>query len=207
MPLHAVEAGPRPSPGSRTLVLLHGYGADERDLVPLGEELDPALSVVSLRGPLSLGGRMRAWFNLQQTRDGFLVDPEEVRRSGKVLDEALAGLAAARGPLIVLGFSQGACMAIRAAFAAPERFRALVSLSGVPPGLGADDGPPPAALRGKPAFAAHGTRDPLLPPIAGHEVRATLEGAGMDVTFREYAMGHQICSEEVSDLRAWLAPR
>ncbi len=60
MKLHSVELAPREPGLERTLVLLHGYGADENDLLPVAHEIDPRLRAVSLRGPLSLGGPMRA---------------------------------------------------------------------------------------------------------------------------------------------------
>ena len=173
-------------------------------LVPLAAELDRGLAVVSLRGPLSLGGRMRAWYHLQQTPDGFQMDPAEIIESDKLLIEAVAELAAERGKLLLLGFSQGAGMAIRAALLQPQLVAGLVSLSGVPP-LAAELQPaPPEALRGLPAFVAHGVHDPLLPIEAGHAIRDILTEAGLAVTYREYQMGHMIVPDELEDLRAWL---
>ena len=87
MKLNAVTFGPaRPA---RTLLLLHGYGADEMDLVPLGPELDRASGVVSLQGPCSLGGGMRAWFHLQQTADGFKEQYDQQSTQVEQLKEAL----------------------------------------------------------------------------------------------------------------------
>jgi phospholipase/carboxylesterase len=187
------------------LVLLHGYGADELDLVPLAAELDPALPVVSLQGPLSLGGGMRAWFNLQQTaRDGFRIDPGEVLASDALVASALDELAQARGPLLLLGFSQGACMAIRATLTRPENVRALISLSGVPPAAAPLQPAPAESLRGLPAFAAHGGNDLLLPIEAGRLVRDELQRAGFALEYHEYPMGHMIAPAEVLDLRRWL---
>src|SRR5438445_12690098 len=81
MKLHSIELAPRAPGLSRTLVLLHGYGADEHDLLPIAHELDPRLRAVSLQAPLSLGGGMRAWFNLSQdARGGISFDPDQARR-------------------------------------------------------------------------------------------------------------------------------
>jgi phospholipase/carboxylesterase len=55
-----------------------------------------------------------------------------------------------------------------------------------------------------PAFVGHGEHDPLLGPGAGREVRDELQNAGLQVTYREYPMGHMIMGEEVADLRSWL---
>src|SRR3954464_4633645 len=79
--LNAIELPPR-SPGlSRTMVLLHGYGADEHDLLSIAPALDPRLRAVSLQGPLALGGPMRAWFSLVQDARGLSFDAGEVREA------------------------------------------------------------------------------------------------------------------------------
>ena len=205
MKLKHLEVGERGA-GKSTLVLLHGYGAEERDLVPLAAELGEPLPVVSLQGPLSLGGRMRAWYHLEQTRDGgFRIDPAEVAAADALVAEAVAELAGQRGKLVLLGFSQGACMAVRAALAAPQHVRALISLSGVPASVAPLQRAPAEALRGLKVFAAHGVHDPLLPLQVGHALRAELEDAGADVTFHEYPMGHMVVPDELADLTAWLA--
>src|SRR5260370_25232142 len=71
------------------MILLHGYGADEHDLLPIAHELDPRLRAVSLQGPVSLGGGMRAWFNLTMAPRGMSFDDREVR----------AGVEAAAAPV------------------------------------------------------------------------------------------------------------
>lgn len=206
MKLHHVKFGPPPKPGGPpTLVLLHGYGADEMDLVPLAAELDPALPVVSLRGPLSLGGGMRAWYQLQQTARGFVIDEREVRAGDALLAESLAELAQERGKLVPLGFSQGGGMAARAALFHPEHVRDVACLSSVPSRTRPDERAPAQKLSGIRAFVGHGLQDPLLGPDAGRELRDELQNAGFQVTFREYPMGHMIQGEEVADLRSWLA--
>ena len=71
MKLRSVELPPRAPGLERTLVLLHGFGADEHDLLPIAHELDPRLRAVSLQAPLALAQGGRAWFDLQQTPAGF----------------------------------------------------------------------------------------------------------------------------------------
>ncbi|TMA30669.1 MAG: phospholipase, partial [Deltaproteobacteria bacterium] len=79
MPIRYIELPAAQNGLDRTLVLLHGYGADEHDLLPIAHELDPRLRAVSLQAPLSLGGAMRAWFNLAQDARGISFDPDEAR--------------------------------------------------------------------------------------------------------------------------------
>src|ERR671933_1297952 len=93
MKLHAVELPPRASGLDRTLVLLHGFGADEHDLLPLAEELDPRFRVISLQAPIALDFGGRAWFNLEQTPDGFAFDPDEVAEAARLAREAIEEVA------------------------------------------------------------------------------------------------------------------
>src|SRR5438067_8699398 len=93
--LNTLELPPRAPGLSRTLILLHGYGADERDLLPIAHALDPRLRAVSLQGPIALGGPMRAWFNLgQDARGRISFDSEAARaavRSATAAVEEIAG--------------------------------------------------------------------------------------------------------------------
>src|SRR5438552_6468259 len=112
MKLRSIALEPLRPGLSRTLVLLHGYGADENDLLPLAHELDPRLRAVSLQGPLSLGGPMRAWFNLSQDAHGISFEPEEARAGLRAATEAVEEIARQSPRPFLLGFSQGAAMAL-----------------------------------------------------------------------------------------------
>ncbi len=202
MALRSMELLPRKPGLDRTLVLLHGYGADQHDLLPIAHELDPRLRAVSLQAPLSLGGGMRAWFNLSQDARGFSFDPDEARAG---LSSALAAVEEiARGSPrpILLGFSQGASMALGIALQRPNLVAAVISLSGAPPprNLALDE----KKLRGFPVFAAHGEHDPLIPIARGRTVRDELVRLGLAVDWHEYPMGHMVVPEELDDARAWL---
>src|SRR5437870_2021838 len=107
--LNAMELPPRAPGLSRTLVLLHGYGADERDLLPIAHELDPRLRAVSLQGPIALVGPMRAWFNLWQDAAGRIsFDSEEARAAVRTVSAEVEEIAAHSPRPLLLGFSQGA---------------------------------------------------------------------------------------------------
>jgi phospholipase/carboxylesterase len=203
--MNTIALEPRAPGLSRTLVLLHGYGADEHDLLDLGHLLDPRLRVVSLQAPISLGGKQRAWYALSQDESGNLTsDPAEVR----------AGLAAAVGAVeeigsqpLLLGFSQGGGMALGVLLTRPELVSGVLSLSGVAPMLEPAELAPKEALRAKPVFAAHGTQDPVVSIARGRLLKKIAEDAGLAVTWREYDMGHMVIPEELQDARAWLAQR
>lgn len=211
MKLHHLTLPPRtlPAPGSRatagTLLLLHGYGADENDLLPLAQELAPELRTVSLQGPHSLGGRQRAWFNLEQTPQGFAFDGAEVDAAIALAIEAVEEVAREDGaPPLLLGFSQGAAMALSVALTRPELVRAVLSLSGVPPRLAEERLAAPQLLRGLPVFAAHGLYDPLIPMEMARLMRAALAETGLAVEWHEYPMGHQVAEQELADAREFV---
>jgi phospholipase/carboxylesterase len=203
--LNAIELPPRAPGLSRTLVLLHGYGADERDLLPIAHEIDPRLRAVSLQGPVALGGPMRAWFNLSQDAAGRIsFDPEEARRSVGTVTAAVEELAARSPRPLLLGFSQGAGLALGVALLRPDLVAGVVSLSGVARALEDRDHAAPEKLRGFPVFAAHGLHDPLIPIELGRSVRDTLASLGVSVSWHEYPMGHMVIPEEIEAARSWL---
>ena len=207
MPLHRIELPPRAGAASRTLVLLHGYGADEHDLLSLGHVLDPTVRVVSLAAPLSLPWGGRAWYQLTQSESGFGWDPAEVAQATALAaaEIELIGREAGAPPLL-LGFSQGAGIALMVALQRPGAVRGVLALSAVPPDRGGSTprGGGEGATKGLPVFLGHGTRDSLLPIAVAHHSRALLEEAGCDVTFREYPMAHEISEAELADARSFL---
>ena len=190
---------------TRTLVLLHGYGADEHDLLPIAHELDPRLRAVSLQGPVSLGGTARAWFKLAMGPAGLSFDAEEVRAGVSAAVEAVEAIARETPRPILLGFSQGAGMALSVALRRPDLVSAVLSFSGVLRALDDADLAPAASLRGFPVFAAHGTQDPVVPIALGRAIRDELLRHGMALEWHEYQMGHAVLPEELAAARRWLS--
>jgi phospholipase/carboxylesterase len=206
--LNAIELAPRAPGLARTLVLLHGYGADENDLLPIAHELDPRLRVTSLQGPVALGGPMRAWFNLSQDPAGRIsFDLEEARGAVHGAAAAIEEIAAASPRPLLLGFSQGAGIALGVSLLRPELAAGVISLSGVARALDDRDHAPAEQLRGFPVFAAHGAQDPLIPIQLGRKLRDDLTRLGVEVEWHEYPMGHMVVPEELDDAREWLRTR
>jgi phospholipase/carboxylesterase len=203
MKLGAVELPPRAPGLDRTLVLFHGFGADEHDLLPIGQELDPRLRVVSLRAPIALDFGGRAWFNLQQTPQGFAFDPAEVAEGARLAMEAVEEIARRSPRPLLGGFSQGAGMALSVAIPRPDLTSGVLVLSGVPPRV--EQQASAGGLGGLPAFVAHGLHDPLIPVEIGRSTRDLLQRLGATVTYREYPMGHMVIPAELSDARTWLS--
>jgi phospholipase/carboxylesterase len=187
------------------LVLFHGRGADEHDLFPLLEFLDPErrLLGVTPRGPLSLPPGGAHWYALQEVgypdHDTFLATYAEV---GAWLDGFLEGRGISHSATVLGGFSQGAVMAYSLGLGAGRsRPAALIALSGFIPtveGFELDLSEiPPVAI-------GHGTYDPIIAVEFGRQATKVLEEAGASVLYREYPLPHAIDPQFLMELRSWL---
>ena len=193
------------------LVLLHGIGANENDLVPLAGDFDPRLLVVSLRAPRPYHAGF-AWFGLDFPAPGEVVPNVDQARETvadlvRWLAAATARLGADPQQVYLLGFSQGAMMSLSVLRTAPERLAGVVALSGIfddrlVPTPAAD-----AAVARVPVFVAHGVDDRVLPIADGRAVRDRFQPIVEDFTYREYSMPHTIGPDEKRDVAAWLTAR
>jgi phospholipase/carboxylesterase len=188
------------------LVLFHGRGADEHDLYPLLDFLDPErrLLGVTPRGPLSLPPGGAHWYKLQEVgfpdRETFLVTCEEV---GSWLDGFLDEHGIAHDRTVHGGFSQGAVMAYAFALGKGRpRPAALIALSGFIPTV---DGFELDLSEIPPVAIGHGTYDPIISVEFGRRARQLLEEVGASVLYREYPLPHAIDPSYLIELRAWLA--
>jgi phospholipase/carboxylesterase len=202
MTLHALE---RPAAGepAGALVLLHGRGADENDLFPLLDALDPErrLHGYTPRAPLSLPPAGAHWYHVP--RVGY-PDPDTFREGYGALAEWFDALPFEPGQIVLGGFSQGAVMSHALAWGRGRpRPRAVLALSGFIPivdGWEADlTAPfPPVAI-------AHGTYDPVIPVEFGRRARAALVDAGADVVWLESPIEHWIDPQIVPQLQGLVA--
>lgn len=187
------------------VVLLHGRGADEHDLIDLAASLPPAFAYVSLRGfvPLDEGGY--TWF---RDRGVARPIPASLRIAVNGIRAWLDGPATAayaRETTFLLGFSAGMMTAGALLLDDPDRFAGTVLLSGA---MALEAGFPATLdrLAGKPVFTGHGLLDTMIPE---HLVTQTMdylrERSGAKLTAREYPREHSIARREVDDIAAWLS--
>lgn len=199
-----LESLERPAEGepAGTLVLLHGRGADEHDLYPLLDALDPdrRLRGLTPRGLLSLPPGGRHWYRLGGIPTP---DPETFWPSFQALSGFLDDLEA---PLLLGGFSQGAVMSYALAFGRgpAKRPAALLPLSGFMPeveGLQLDL----TGVAGYPVAIAHGSLDPVIQVEWSRAARDALTAAGADVTYHEAPLPHTIDPRIIPALREFVA--
>jgi phospholipase/carboxylesterase len=200
--LRALE---RPAAGEPegALVLLHGRGADEHDLFPLLDALDPErrLQGYTPRAPLALPPGGAHWYAVP--RVGY-PDPPTFAEGFGALTEWFDALPFAAGDIVLGGFSQGAVMSYALGLGRGRpRPRQLVALSGFIPTVESWE---PDLQSTFPRIAiAHGIYDPVIPVEFGRRARDLLEGAGAEVWYRESPIEHSIDPEVVTELSALVA--
>jgi phospholipase/carboxylesterase len=197
--LRALE---RPAAGDAAgaLVLLHGRGADEHDLFPLLDALDPErrLHGYTPRAPLALPPGGAHWYVVP--RVGF-PDPASFAEGYAALTEWFDALPYAADQIVLGGFSQGAVMsyALGIGLGRP-RTRSLIALSGFIPTVAGWEADLESSFQ--PIAIAHGTYDPVIPVEFGRDARRRLEEAGAEVWYRESPIEHWIDPQVVPQLRA-----
>jgi phospholipase/carboxylesterase len=182
------------------LVLLHGVGSNEQDLLGLAPGLPASWTLASLRAPLQHGPGF-GWYPLSTPGSP---DPAAVDDALEALLTWVDTVTPAHGRVALLGFSQGGSMAIQALRARPTTFEAVVSLSGfVVPGVQDDRDEAVRAARPR-LFLGHGDRDPVIPAAATARTSAWA-AANTTVTDRTYeGLAHGVAGEELADVRRFL---
>ena len=181
------------------LVLLHGLGADEHDLIGLAPYLDDRLEILSLRAPRNCQYGGYSWFDTSIADASLDIDCEHARES---LDALCLYLAEFESPPMLAGFSQGAMMAMGVCIEQPELVSAAVCMSGalLPCFNMAGTSLPPILL-------THGRFDPVVSLRYGSEAATALGEMGSDLTFREFPMGHEINGECLAVVSQWVSER
>ena len=198
------------APGERPplLILLHGVGANERQMAQLAPAFDPRFVVVSARSPLVFGPGAFGWFHVSFTAGGPVIVAEEAKAGWTLLarfvDEAVAAYGADPARVYLAGFSQGGIMALATLLTAPRKVAGAVVMSGrlLPEALAeaADDD----ALRGRSVLVVHGEGDEKLGVHLARWAREQLARRPLALTYRELAMGHTITPESLAVVTTWL---
>jgi predicted esterase len=186
-------------PGEPTLLVLHGTGGDENDLVPLARIIDPQAGVLSPRGKVLERGMPRFFRRLAEG----VFDVEDLKFRTSELADFIS--AAARqytfDPRRVLaaGFSNGANIAASTLLLRPGVLRAALLFSPMVP----LEVKPLPDLTGVPVFIGAGRADPMVDPANTERLVAMLTAAGADVTVRWKAGGHELARDDVAAAREW----
>jgi phospholipase/carboxylesterase len=198
-----------PAQPGRCLVLLHGVGGNETNLLSLADGVAQDTLVVFVQGPLALGPGQFAWFRVAFTEQGPRIVPEEAESSRKALIQFLAQQQHKHGiepgHTVIAGFSQGGIMSAGVALSAPQSVAGFGLLSGrilpeLQPHIASRD-----ALAGLSAFVGHGEYDSKLPVDWAHKSDALLRELGVAHTLQLYPIDHGISPDMQNDFLEWLA--
>jgi phospholipase/carboxylesterase len=189
-----------PGTSNRTLLLLHGTGGNERDLIALGGELDPNAALLSPRGKVLENGMPRFFRRLAEG----VFDLQDLRYRTTELAEFVAAAARHYGfgsdNVIAVGYSNGANIAASLLLLQPEilcggvLFRAMVPL--VPENL-----PDLSSVR---VWIGAGDQDPIVPASEAQHLAELLRHAGAEVTIRFVKAGHGLTDDDLEAARHWL---
>jgi len=184
----------------RTLLLLHGTGGNERDLLPIGRELDPDASLLSPRGKILERGMPRFFRRLAEG----VFDLEDLQKR----THELADFVVSAGEhykidikkVVAVGYSNGANIAASILLLRPEVLSAAVLFRAMVP-LVPETTP---SLNSKRIWIGAGSLDPIVPASNTKELVEMLRSAGADVTIRFFQSGHELTPEDVDLAREWL---
>jgi phospholipase/carboxylesterase len=196
-----------------SVIWLHGLGADGHDFAPVVYELNlPHTRFVLPHAPerpvaLNNGYVMPAWYDIFGLDSGSRQDAHGIGQS-QLQIEALIAQEEASGVapehIVLAGFSQGGAIALHTALRYPKPLGGLIVLSGYLPLKTQLDQEASDANRHLPIFMAHGSFDQVITPDIGKASAILLEQHGYEVQWHEYAMAHSVCTEEITDIRAFL---
>jgi predicted esterase len=183
-----------------TLLLLHGTGGDENDLVPLTRELWPGAATLSPRGKVSENGMARFFKRLAEG----VFDLDDLRLRTNELADFVIAAADHYGfdptPVIAVGLSNGANIASSMLMLRPGVLAGAVLFRGMVPIV--PDSPP--NLPGTPVLLSNGRVDPIITPAETERLVALLRSAGAEVTLRWQPGGHNLTRADLAVARAWL---
>jgi phospholipase/carboxylesterase len=198
----------RDTPRHPALILLHGRGADEEDLLGLAEVLDDRFLLLSPRAPYPFGyGGGFTWYDVGEVGTP---EPEMFRdsydRLSTFVADALAHYPIDPARVFLFGFSMGTVMSFALSLTQPSLFRGVVANSGYIPER------THLQLRWKDLertefLIIHGTLDPVIPVAMGRRSDELFRASNAPYRYREYPMAHQISDESLKEITTWLSQR
>src|SRR5437879_107557 len=190
-----------PGTSNRTLLLLHGTGGNEHDLVPLGCEIDSTAAILSPRGKVLENGMPRFFRRLAEG----IFDEEDLKKRTHELADFVGAAAQhykfAVDKIVAVGYSNGANIAANLLLLRPETLRAAVLFRAMVP-LVPEQLPDLSSVR---VWIGAGNEDPIIPASEPQRLVELLRNAHAEVTIRFVTAGHGLTNGEVETARLWLA--
>lgn len=200
-----------------SVIWLHGLGADGHDFEPIVPELNLPDSLkirfifphAPVR-PITINANipMRAWYDIYSLEEIVQEDIKGIKKSEedvKLLIQKQIEIGIPPENILLAGFSQGGAIALYTGLRYPKKLRGILSLSAYMPLINQLQEDIHQSNQKIPIFMAHGEYDQVLPMQFGIVTRDTLEKLNYPVEWHTYPMGHEVCFEEIQDVRQWLS--
>jgi phospholipase/carboxylesterase len=189
---------PATRPGLPPLLLLHGTGGDENDLLPLGPRLLPGAALLSPRGKVLENGMPRFFRRMAEG----VFDVEDIKARAAELAQFIRATGKAYGIAqpVAVGFSNGANIAAALLLLDPDMLRGAVLIRAMLP----FEPKPPPTLKNKPILMLSGARDPIMPSAAVERLAAVLTATDAAFTRKVLPAGHNLTPEDISIAATWL---
>lgn len=191
------------------ILLLHGYGSNEKDLYELRSQLPANAIVVSARAPQAISDNGYAWYHLEFKNNGPVGDATEMLASIEKTEKFIAAIKSrypAAKKVFLMGFSQGSIMSLGMALLHPGTVNGIVVLSGrLPEDI--QQKVPAKTNYTTAIFMAHGTADKVIDISKACAAKTYLNSKGLQPEYHEYDMGHQILPAEMEDIKKWFVAR
>jgi predicted esterase len=189
-----------PGNSERTLLLLHGTGGNERDLIPLGHELDPRAALLSPRGKVLENGMPRFFRRLAEG----VFDLEDLKHRTHELADFVTSAAEhyeiETKNIVAVGYSNGANIAASMLLLQPQVLSAAILFRAMVP-LVPEEQPDLSSVR---VWIGAGTNDPIMPRTEAEGLADLLRRAGADVTVQFFEAGHNLTNRDIEAAREWL---
>ncbi len=189
---------PATAPSRPPLLLLHGTGGDETDLIPLGKTVAPGAALLSPRGKVLENGMPRFF---RRFAEGVFDEADVTARANELADFiAEAREAYGLEAPVALGFSNGANIAAAVLTLRPEALAGAALLRAMVP----LNQPPAADLNGKRVLILSGAMDPIVPAENAARLASLLQASGASVEHRSLPAGHGLSQADVNLVRGWV---
>ncbi len=189
---------------SKALILLHGVGSNEADLFSLANQLPLDYLIICPCGPYTLGAGRYAWYNVDFSTGKPVFDAAQEASSRAIIKQFIEQVKQQYkvDEIYLGGFSQGAIMSYSVGLTKPGIVKGIISLSGrllieIRSSIVKND------VQKLKVFIAHGMQDNTLPVQYARDAKLYLEGLGIQPSYHEYNMGHQVNGAVIKDLNEW----
>jgi phospholipase/carboxylesterase len=190
---------PATEPGLPPLLLLHGTGGDENDLIPLGQQLSPGAALLSPRGKVTENGMPRFFRRLAE---GVFDQADlKLRTTELAAFIAVARKAYGLAAPVAVGFSNGANIAASLLLSQPDALAGAVLLRAMLP----FEPQPLPDLAGKPVLILSGSHDTMIPAASSARLAQVLEAAGAELAYKTFPTGHNLTQDDLTTASHWLA--